>query len=364
MTWIRIEKGLRKYEGKRGTSFQVLVRVGTGVVCETFSTEKVARERYAELQVGRNKGDLQYKNIRLGQYCEKWLEAQKATGIRKVSLQEYVYHIQIIKRFFNPHTQLKRISITLIRKFEADMINKLGLGSGTQGSILGTLKRILTDAREEGFNCVVPPAKRKHRIRNHSKQAKHLEQHELDLLLKYSIEYGAVYHDLFLFMAFTGCRSSEALPLTWADSDFTNRKIHISKRRYQSEIDDPKSPSSTRTIEMFEPVYKMLMRRKKEVGEFYLRKPEHRELDLIFPSTDGRYRAYESVNRIFKRSLRKAGLAQDFVPHALRHTFASFLFSSTQNLLYIAAQLGHSSPTITLKVYAHLLKTDYSQITK
>jgi len=40
MTWQKIERGLRKYEGKRGVSFQVLLRVGDGVICETFSSEK------------------------------------------------------------------------------------------------------------------------------------------------------------------------------------------------------------------------------------------------------------------------------------------------------------------------------------
>jgi integrase len=361
MGWARIENGLRKYEGKRGTSFQVLLRVGTGIICETFSTEKRARDRLAELRVGRNKGDLQYKNIRLGQYMDKWLAAQETTGIREVSIREYGKHIRNILGYFNPTMQLKRMSVALIRDFESYMVTK-GLGSSTQGNILGTFKRILADAREEGFNVISPPAKRKHRPKNNSKRIKHLEKHELDLLLRHAAGYGSVYQALFTFLAFSGCRISEALPLTWGDIDFTNRKIHISKRKYQGKLDDPKTGSSHRLIEMYEPVYEMLKSRKTEVAQLYLRKPTYRDLDLVFPSRDGGYRAYCPTNRMFKRALRRAGLAQDFSLHDLRHTFASFLFSMTQNLSYIASQLGHSNPAITLKVYTHLLKEDHGQI--
>jgi len=42
--------------------------------------------------------------------------------------------------------------------------------------------------------------------------------------------------------------------------------------------------------------------------------------------------------------------------HDLRHTFASLLIEQGENLKYIQTQLGHSSPTVTINVYAHLMK--------
>jgi integrase len=41
--------------------------------------------------------------------------------------------------------------------------------------------------------------------------------------------------------------------------------------------------------------------------------------------------------------------------HDLRHTFASLLIEQGENIKYIQSQLGHSSPTMTLDVYAHLI---------
>jgi len=40
----------------------------------------------------------------------------------------------------------------------------------------------------------------------------------------------------------------------------------------------------------------------------------------------------------------------------LRHTYASLLIEQGENIKYIQTQLGHSTPTVTLNVYAHLMK--------
>ena len=46
----------------------------------------------------------------------------------------------------------------------------------------------------------------------------------------------------------------------------------------------------------------------------------------------------------------------DITFHALRHTHASQLIDAGVDIVTIAKRLGHSSPNITLKVYAHLFR--------
>ena len=42
--------------------------------------------------------------------------------------------------------------------------------------------------------------------------------------------------------------------------------------------------------------------------------------------------------------------------HDLRHTFGSWhLGENNENVLYVSKQMGHSKPSITLNIYAHLL---------
>ena len=61
------------------------------------------------------------------------------------------------------------------------------------------------------------------------------------------------------------------------------------------------------------------------------------------------------VNRHFNPALKKAGIERIRF-HDLRHTYASLLIEQGENIKYIQTQLGHSSPTVTLNVYSHLMK--------
>jgi integrase len=46
--------------------------------------------------------------------------------------------------------------------------------------------------------------------------------------------------------------------------------------------------------------------------------------------------------------------------HALRHTHASALIAAGVDVVKISRRLGHSSPVVTLRIYAHLFNTDDS----
>lgn len=365
MTWQKIEgyRGLREYHGKNGTTYQVLLRVGDGVISETYKNKMDAIQRLDELRGKRQTGDLQYRNIRLGQYCDKWLDHQRvAKGIRETSLTELGHRIDIIKRYFDPSMQLKRVSIPLIREFEVYMADELKLSKNRQNHVFSTLKRILRDAREDGYNAVEPPARKRYTNNKDDVEAIPFQPDELELFLKSSGEYGRFYHDFFKFMAFTGLRMSEALALTWEDVDLANRRIEVNKQWYRGRIAKPKTHCSKRTVSIYEPIMSMLHDRRKEVVEFYLRKPEYKDLDLVFPGPSGKHREPSGIAHIFKRSLRRAKLPLTLSPHNLRHTFASFLFSFTENILFASKRLGHSNASITLNVYAHLLKKDESEI--
>ena len=61
------------------------------------------------------------------------------------------------------------------------------------------------------------------------------------------------------------------------------------------------------------------------------------------------------VSRHFKPALTDTKLGHVRF-HDLRHTHASLLIEQAENIKYIQSQLGHSCPTVTLNVYAHLMK--------
>ncbi|UCE08543.1 MAG: site-specific integrase, partial [bacterium] len=84
-------------------------------------------------------------------------------------------------------------------------------------------------------------------------------------------------------------------------------------------------------------------------------------LDLIFCNDKGRPINYTNmVRRHFHPALEAAGLPR-MKFHGLRHTYASLLIAQGENIKYIQTQLGHSSPTVTLNVYAHLTASTNSK---
>jgi len=80
--------------------------------------------------------------------------------------------------------------------------------------------------------------------------------------------------------------------------------------------------------------------------------------DLVFANEAGEAMNYSNmVNRYYKKALKAAGIPQIRF-HDLRHTYASLLLAQGENIKYVQNQLGHSSPTVTLNVYAHLMKKE------
>lgn len=75
--------------------------------------------------------------------------------------------------------------------------------------------------------------------------------------------------------------------------------------------------------------------------------------ERVFNGTRGAMLHHRNfLRRVWHPVVRTVKIDLDF--HELRHTFASLLIQFTRaDLLYVAGQLGHSSPSITLAVYAH-----------
>lgn len=59
-------------------------------------------------------------------------------------------------------------------------------------------------------------------------------------------------------------------------------------------------------------------------------------------------------HRHYLKNIQKAGLRR-IQFHDLRHTFASMLIQQGESLAYVKDQLGHSSITLTVNTYTHLI---------
>jgi integrase len=82
------------------------------------------------------------------------------------------------------------------------------------------------------------------------------------------------------------------------------------------------------------------------------------ETELVFTNSTGKPISLANfTKRVFKPAITIAGIPT-VTPHDLRHTAASIAISSGASVLSVANMLGHSDPSITLKIYAHLFSKD------
>jgi integrase len=79
-------------------------------------------------------------------------------------------------------------------------------------------------------------------------------------------------------------------------------------------------------------------------------------LDLVFPNGFGSIMIPHNITkRSFKRYPVRASLSRETRFHDLRHTAATLLLASGVNVKVVSEMLGHSSVSITLSIYAHVL---------
>jgi len=104
-------------------------------------------------------------------------------------------------------------------------------------------------------------------------------------------------------------------------------------------------------VEVLHAQRKRLLERRLVLGQGKLA-----DTDLVFPAWDGSPQHPDAFGSLWIKLAAQIGLGVSF--HGLRHTHASQLIDASVDVVTIARRLGHSSPAITLNVYAHLFRKD------
>ena len=80
--------------------------------------------------------------------------------------------------------------------------------------------------------------------------------------------------------------------------------------------------------------------------------------DLVFPSNIGTPLQAGYPEQTCKQIFAAIGLNESFTFHNLRHTAASIMLNNGMSLVEVSKYLGHSSPTVTAEIYAHVMPGD------
>ena len=180
---------------------------------------------------------------------------------------------------------------------------------------------------------------------------KSLSLDELKYVLK-SLESEPLKWHTYVYLLFdTGCRRSELLALNWADIDPNAGLVKISKSvAYTPEngeyLTTPKNGKS-RTVDVGAKSLSLLKELHKEQLNSGI-------LSQWFFTQDGNAERmfFNSPTGYFDSFGKRYGI-KNFHPHILRHTSATLSITNGADVTSVAARLGHSDVSTTLRFYAH-----------
>jgi integrase len=150
---------------------------------------------------------------------------------------------------------------------------------------------------------------------------------------------------LYVLAVSTGLRQGELLGLKWEDVDLEEGVLRVRRTVFNGAVNAPKTARSNRSVRLTSEAIRALRDHQDGGGEVW-----------VFSSRVGTSLSTHSItNRSWKPLLRKAGLPQSTRFHDLRHTCATLLLTKGVHPKIVQEMLGHSSITITLDLYSHVL---------
>ena len=158
-------------------------------------------------------------------------------------------------------------------------------------------------------------------------------------------------------LAYTGIRRGEVCALRWDRLDLNKGTMSIvgavSRQDGKLVITEPKSKNSRRMIHMDDSTVAVLRRHRAELAEFRLSVGGvYEDHGLVFASPFGRLLDPDILTKTWQQVCREAGVKYRL--HDLRHAHATTLIEAGTHIKTVQNRLGHSSPSLTMQVYAHV----------
>ena len=293
-------------------------------------------------------------NETLAEFMTNWL-TNKKNQVRPGTWKSYAW---LINTHLIPHLGKVKISQLKPRHLN-DLYNQKLLNTISANSIK-KLHGLVKDALDEGIgfgdisrnvaNTVTPPRVRK---------VKFEVWNEVQLKLFLEAAKSSRFYVVFELAASTGMRIGEILGLRWRDVDLEAGQASIrqayTKAHSGYEFHEPKTSSGERSVALFPDTVKLLLEHKEsQEVEKEKNKAFYNDHGLVIQTHIGTPVSPRNLSREYYKILSKMDIPKIRF-HDLRHTHATLLLKRGVHAKIVQERLGHSSITITLDTYSHVL---------
>lgn len=304
----------------------------------TATTYAQAVDRYKELYENRYSQNY----VKLGDLCELFLK-EKKLSVKPSTYFVYSKVVNIILKYFNKNMEIGDLTPILIRNWHTKLFDQKCSKTtvANYNNVLNLLMKYAVRYLGLKKNPVVL-AEQISKSKNPRRSFYTLDEFNrfIDCIDKTKYyPYWVLYQVLF----YTGCRIGEAFALFPSDINLEEQTISITKTYTiidgQPYLCPPKTTNANRKIKIPQFLAQLLRE--------YIQKLPIEDIRLFFPITH---------NNLAKNNIKfskKANLPPIRI-HDFRHSAISFLISQNVPIMEISKRVGHSSPEITYKVYAHL----------
>lgn len=303
-------------------------------------------------------------NVTVEGWFEIWLKEYKMNSVKAGTIEAYNQNFLLYIKPELGKRKLAQVRPEHIQRLLNDLSQKYAPATVSLTYIIlsGMYKQALKNRllTSNPITMVIPPKKKQSK-----KKIRVMSMEEQKIFMEYSKD--SPYYDLYFVALNTGMRLGELRGLMWKDIDFNNKMIHVQRTmRYfhgkGTMLDAPKTESSNRDIPMLDEVYHVLKVHRKEQQKMrmYLGDRWKEDFpDLVFTNPWGKHVSDTAVNSDMKKieeKIQAAGIEFEHIyPHVLRHTFATRGLEKGIPPKVMQELLGHTSITMTLDIYSHVL---------
>lgn len=175
---------------------------------------------------------------------------------------------------------------------------------------------------------------------------------------------------MFRVLAYSACRRGELLALEWVDVNFKDNTIRINKtltqgKKGKQKIQAPKTAAGKRTVPIDAETMAYLKQWRHEQQMQMLRRGYNtlQPHQLVFANTKNGYHCLNTPGKRLKKIIDDNKLPHKITVHGFRHSAISNMLIAGVPITAVQHIVGHSDPTVILKIYAHVTEKEEREAT-